>query len=330
MTGGARARLEATWSRANRFIPWVSLALSIAGAVVMDRGESRAGMVALGSAASWVVLVALSLSHRPRPEGAESTGALRKVLRFTTTAASQSLVQMSLFFSAPFYVEACVWTLPELGFAALFVLSIAVTLWDPLCQRVLLHPLFGPLLFAFASFVAWNAALPMLGVPHRTGVWLAAGAVGLASPLVDIARPAARERRLGALAAGLGIPLTLLLGGVRALPPAPLRVVSLAIGTRVQERVLVDPTERFAVAPSSLVCFTAVRAPHGLADALIHEWRHDGKLTNRIVVDVRGGRRAGFRTWSRLAPGKHAHGTYRCDVVTALGQTLGSVEVDID
>lgn len=310
-------------------LPWFSLATGVVGAVWMDRSESSGALMAsVGSAASWLVLVVLSLSFRPRAAGgADSTGALHKLVRFSSTTASQSLVQLALFFSGPFYIEAFVWTPLEALFGALFIVTCVVSLWDPLCNRVLLHPLLGPLLLAFSSFVAWNVTLPMLGVPQRTSVWLAAGAVAVAIPLVNVAY--GQKRRLGSLAAGLSIPALLALGGVRALPPAPLGVVSAGIGTRIVERELVDPQQRLASAPAMLVCWTAIRAPHGLADKLVHVWRHDGAIAAEIALDVRGGRRAGFRTWSRLPLPRGARGTYRCDVLTALGQTVGGAKIEI-
>src|SRR4051794_8422105 len=141
----------------------------------MNRDESQGGLIALASAASWLVLLGLSLVVRPRVDSAP--GVLHKLLRFTTTAASQSLVQLSLFFSGPFYLDALVWSPAQSCFALVFVVACAVSLWDPLCTRVLHHPLLGPLLVAFSSFVAWNAALPMLAMPQRKAVMVAALAV---------------------------------------------------------------------------------------------------------------------------------------------------------
>jgi hypothetical protein len=260
---------------------------------------------------------------------ARETGAFTRALRFTSFAANQSLVQLSLFFCAPFYAAAFVLTPLEAVFAFLFALAVVSSLWDPLCLYVLLHRAFGPLLLAFSSFVAWNAVLPMLGVPHRIGVWAAAGAVSFAVPLVQLLRGVSRRDFLWALGVAVLLPLVLWLGGVRALPPAPLRVVQAAIGTTVQDRMLADPTKSFRTSPGALVCFTAIKAPTGLTDQLTHVWRHDGELTQTIALSVKGGRKLGFRTWSRLPVPSRAHGKYRCEVMTTLGQTLGFAEATI-
>jgi len=120
----------------------------------------------------------------------------------------------------------------------------------------------------------------------------------------------------------------LVLGGIAALPPAPLRIVSAKIGTGVSEREPVGVREHFATPPRELVCWTAVRAPRGLKDGLLHVWSHDGSVVRAVPVDVRGGRRAGFRTWSRHFVGND-RGRYRCDVITTFGQSLGGTTVTI-
>jgi hypothetical protein len=317
------------WQKLAPLLPWMSLAISISSGVLMNRSEARAGLIAGASAASWLVLVLVLLVHRPTPESAAESGRFQRALRFTTAAANQSLVQLSLLFCAPFYAQAFVLTPLELLFAVLFVLAMLISLWDPLCARVLRSHAFGPLLIAFASFVVWNAVLPMLGIPHRISVWLACGVVALALPLVHVLHGSLRTQLFTTLGVSLLFPLLLFVGGIRALPPAPLRVMQAAIGTQVVERALVDASTRFAHPPAQLICFTAIRAPAGLADDLVHVWQHAGEITQRIPLTVHGGRRAGFRTWSRIPLTARSRGTYRCDVLTSLGQLLGSAQATV-
>ncbi len=321
------ARFEHLYARVARFIPWLSLGLSIAGAVAVDHSETRGPWVAAAAALSWVVLVLVSVAHRPHD--AATTGALLKLARFATTSASQSLLQLSLFFCAPFYFEASTWTLPQWAFGTVFVAVTALTLWDPLCARVLLHAMGGPFLMAFASFVSWNAALPMLGVAQKTSVWLAAGTVALALPITRLMQGARGKRLLGTLLSAVLLPTLLFIGGIRAIPPAPLRVMHAAIGTRIVERELVDPTRHFARAPAAVLCFTAIRAPSTLYDTLEHVWTLDGKVVLRIPLKLHGGRRRGFRTWSRLRLSSRAEGLLRCEVQNSLGQTLGGTSTSI-
>ncbi len=322
------ARREARWRLwLNRLFPWGSLAVSIAGVLAMDRSESRGGLIVTAAAVSWLAFVVVAILHRPTPT--PRSGRAQRLVRFVSTFANQSLIHYALLFSAPFYLEACAWTPLQCLFAALFGLAVAIVSWDPWCARVLLSPLFGSLLLAFASFVGWNAALPMLGVPHRIAIWLSALVVGLGVPLVNVASGVVGPRRAWSILIGFALPITLAAGGVQALPPAPLRVVQAKIGTAIVEREAVGASDHFEVAPRELVCWTAIRAPRGLKDDLLHVWSVDGTFLRALPVDVRGGRRAGFRTWSRTRVSAGAHGRYRCDVVTTLGQSLGGTSVTI-
>lgn len=316
-----RAQLE-------HVLPWVSLAVSIAGVLMMDHSESRGGIIAVVAGVSWLAFVLVAILHRPTAREAQ-LGRMHRLLRFTSTFANQSLIHYALLFSAPFYLEACAFTPLQCVFLALFLVAIVIASWDPWCARVLLSPLFGSLLLAFASFVGWNAALPMLGVPHRVSIWISALAVGVGIPLVNIVSGTVGPRRAWSIAVGLALPLLLAVGGVAALPPAPLRVVQAKIGTDVREREPVGVRERFERAPSELVCWTAIRAPRGLKDDLLHVWSVDGSVVQAIPLDVRGGRRAGFRTWSRHHVRPGAEGRYRCDVITTLGQSLGGAGVTV-
>jgi len=212
-------------------------------------------------------------------------------------------------------------------FAGVFATAVIVASWDPWCARVLLSTSFGPLLLAFASFVGWNAALPMLGVPHRVSIWASIAAVAIGIPLLNVASGVTGPRRAWSIVIGASLPILLMVGGIEAVPPAPLRVIDAQIGTDILDREPVGVRQRFEVAPNELVCWTAVRAPRGLRDDLLHVWSLDGNIVRVVRVALRGGRRAGFRTWSRQHVGRAAHGHYRCDVVTTLGQHLGGTFV---
>lgn len=313
-----------------RLFPWGSLIVSTAGAAAMDHSESRGPMIAVVAAVSWVAFVIVALLHRPNPAEQDAPLTRRqRYMRFASTFANQSLIHYSLLFSAPFYLEACAFTPMQCVFALVFALAVVIASWDPWCARVLLRPLWGSLFLSFASFCGWNAALPMLGVPHRVSVWVSALVVGVGIPTVNIASGAQGPRRTWSIAVGFMMPVLLILGGVAAIPPAPLRVVQAKLGTGVSEREPTGVQSTFATAPRELVCWTAIRAPRGLKDGLLHVWSRDGTQLRAVPVEVRGGRRAGFRTWSRQRLEPSASGRYRCDVITTLGQSLGGTSVQV-
>jgi hypothetical protein len=163
--------------------------------------------------------------------------------------------------------------------------------------------------------------LPLLGVSMRASLAIAAAAVVLGAPFIVGRR--ARHRVAAALLTGAGVVVAALAGAPLLIPPAPLRFVSGAMGTRVVERALVDARAAFEPPPERLVCLTAIAAPRGLKDRLRHIWRQDDKARGAAALEIRGGRALGFRAWSfQRAP---TAGRWSCTVETESGQVLGRV-----
>ncbi|MEX1057123.1 MAG: DUF5924 family protein, partial [Natronospirillum sp.] len=112
-------------------------------------------------------------------------------------------------------------------------------------------------------------------------------------------------------------------------PPATLWVTDVAITHHVDEGGR-DPSDRlFNVAEEKLngqglYAFTSVRAPLGLKEIIYHEWRHEGKLIDRIPLIIEGGREAGYRSWSQkdnFPP--DPSGRWEVKVVTVGNQMIG-------
>ena len=313
-----------------RAAPFVSLTVSAVSAALMDRRQEQGSYIVGFAALSFVALSLMEVAHRPRAiSKIGSSPRAQAVIRFTAFATNQSLLQLCLFFSGPFYLQAAAFTAPQCLFFGVFGSAVAIASWDPLCARALLHPLFGPLLSAFSSFVAWNAALPMLGVAHRRALWLSAGLVSVLVPIMYLSRGVPREQRTLSLAAGALLPLVLSAFFVSALPAAPLKVVDAGIGTGVQNRALLGRAHVLHEVPEKLWCFSAIYAPRGLSDELAHIWSRDGVLLSRIPLSIRGGRKRGYRTWSFQPVPPRAGGRYRCEVVTPFGQVLSVSTVTI-
>jgi hypothetical protein len=308
-----------------RLLPWVSLGMAVASVILMNRRPERAWLIAAAAGAGWIVLSLFGLAQGIDPARLRGRAAwLSKAARFSTAAGAQSLIQMCLFFSAPFYVRAAA-TPAHWGFVAVLIAASIATAWDPWCMAVLRRPASAALLQAIAAFAALDCVLPLLGVSNRVSLFVAAGAAVVGVPLAAGGSIARR------IAAGVGGALLVggafFLGATRVVPPAPLRFVSGAIGTRIVDRELVDPATVLAEPPGQLVCATAIAAPNGLKDKLRHVWRQDGVHRATLTLDIRGGRELGFRAWSyRRNPG---FGRWTCTVETASGQMLGGAEIRI-
>ncbi|MBC8069108.1 MAG: DUF2914 domain-containing protein [Deltaproteobacteria bacterium] len=320
----------------HRVLPWCSLAVGILGALFMDRGPARGAIVAAVAVASWLIFfVVLWLGRLRDRAGTASAGRIIDGAHFSTLMLTQSSIHLQLYFALPFYFKAYAGTPGHVVFLAMLVLAALASLWDPWTERLLLHTRIGLLLPAFANFAVLDAVLPGLGLSNRASLWLAAGVAGIGLPVMVVAdrlhgRPLVRAL-LTAVAIALVIPAALLLGGARIVPAAPMHLVHAEIGTRRSGYDVADPAERLAHAPARLVCATSIFAPLGVKDHLFHVWRHEGVVTDRILLDISGGRDGGFRTYSiKRNFGDAPAGRWSCAVETEMGQLLGERELEID
>jgi hypothetical protein len=324
------SRLSHFLARLRPLLPWVSLAIGLTSALLADRSPRRAGAIAAAALLGWILQVGLLLSQQVDPtrfSGRWTT--LARAARFSSMAATQALVQQPLFFSLPFYARAATGGAGQTYFLGAQGLAVAVTLWDPLSQALLTRPWPALTLQGLACFSGLNAVLPILGVSNASSLWASAGATALGVPLVAMAgaQPGLRLRAVPrSLIVALCFPAALSFPVFRAaIPAAPLRLASLAIGTRLEGRHLVDPSETIE-GPSQLVCHSALFAPRGLNDAVEHVWRKDDARVDRIAVTVRGEPGGAFRTYSiKKNLGDRPSGRWTCTVETESGQVLGEV-----
>ena len=301
-----------------RVVPWISLGLGIFSMVAMDRSTERAPLIAIAAAGGWLLLALLSLL-----EGMRSRALLARAARAGAALGSQSMVQLSLFFSLPFYFRAA--SIPaHWGFIGVIALSGLVTLWSPLLDSAMRHPIFGAPLQAVATFAGLGCVLPLLGFSNHDSLLIAVAATAGGAILIALLK---HTGRIAAIVVAIALVAGYIAGGARFIPPAPLRFVEGQIGTSVIERRVSGPSASFAQPPAQLVCFTAIAAPRGLRDRLRHVWRQDGVRRMAIPLEVRGGRPQGFRTWSTYhGPGV---GNWTCTVETESGQRLGRVSARV-
>ena len=319
---------------ARRLLPWGSLGVGVASALLMDRGPGRALLVASAAIGCWVTLVIVLWLRRKKEEHATL---LWKSAHFTTLMLTQSAMQLSFFFALPFYWKAWGGALDQAVFIGVLTAAAVASLWDPLTEWLFAHPRWAPILPGLATFSALNAVLPGLGASNSKSLWSAAMGTAVALFLLGWLRPrdttgVDRRRTLWATAVAAAVlPIGLFVGGARAIPAAPLALVDADIGTHQRGRWVADPIERLERKPAVLMCATAIRAPLGVKESLFHVWRQDGEVRDRIELEFSGGREQGYRTWSRKHNfGEDPRGTWSCSVETGLGQVLGKREIVID
>lgn len=321
-------------ARARRLIPWISLGVGAVSAILMDRGPERAWIFTGAAVLVWIVLVTLQWLGRV---GGEEDGRVRRAMlgaaRFSSLMLTQSLVQLTLFFALPFFVQAATLDAGHALFLLLLGGLSLASLWDPLTEWALRKPGLSAVLPASGSFVALTAVLPGLGLSTRLSLWLAAFVAAAGVPLLAAAQVAPEQRKRVAVVAAivaLALPASLYFGAARIVPAAPLRLVKGEIGTQREGKWIAEAVEHLEAPPEMLICATAIYSPLGLRDQLFHVWRKDGKERARVELDIVGGRKQGYRTQSRIRGfGEGERGEYSCTVETASGQVLGTRSVTI-
>lgn len=319
------------FARLRRLLPYFTLGWALTSATLMKRTPERAWLVAVSVAAGWLFLAGAVVLARRRSAAAE-IGLRHRVVTFGATAATQSLMQLTLFFVLPFYWLSAAPLLPHWLFLVFAALVAGLTLWDPLFNRVFRVPAAAVALKGATSFVGLAAALPFLGLSHAMSLWMAALGSAAGVPLVALATAApadrARALRAAAIVAAL-LPLGVFLGAARWMPPAPLRLIESGLGTDVNRstRTLVGQATAFPRGTDRLHCFTAIYAPLGLREAIFHVWTRNDAPLYRATLDVGGNRKGAWRTWSNVNASRPGH--YRCEVVTSTGQLLGRLDAAV-
>lgn len=306
------------------------------GAVFVAVGQDRPtllrwGLVSVG--AVWLTSLALPalLAGSRIPE--ERKGAARRLVLW----GQKWLLQGLAFFLLPVYHRSATYTSPQALFMALLALAALAATIDVVYDEVLTRkrPLLG-LFLAFLAFATANVTLPMVwrvgGVPNLFASGLVATAVfvSFVATRVD-GRPAFAVLRTALVAVFF---LSLVTLGRPAVPPAPLRLVSIDVGMARSAKDL-SVTRPLRLLPPlrsmPLVAVVAVEAPAGLREGLRHVWSVDGEVALRTRdIGIVGGREQGFRTWSGVTlRDLRDGGSVRLDVETVHGQLLGRRDLPV-
>lgn len=290
---GARRRRVVAWYA--RFSPVVSILVGVAMAARMrtNYDQVRWLLVALGAAAGLLMLARL-----------------REAWRAPIRRAAGVVFGNIAWFTVPFYLRS---SADQLHWASLVPLAALVFLWEwaPWRRRIEARPAGRAAMRSLTVFYLLNMALPTAAaLPLAPSWWLACGAAGAFFVATGPRRPAARLTAAGALAVAAFVWRPFF-------PPVPM----------VVKAVEWEPDVRggLEAPPPALTLQVAVFAPQGLKEKLVHVWMHDGQVTDRIPLEVAGGRQEGFRTRSRKQNWPaDAGGRWRVELRTEDGRRLGA------
>ena len=317
--------LRRLFGLAHRF-PWLLPALSFVagwlGFVLVQRGQELARIIALLSLLGWFWLLLEPWVRRRLERRRQRVG------NFVVNFISQSLQQELLFFSLPFLIGSTQRDAGQIAFTGLVGAAAVVTTIDPVYERIIATRAARRMAFhAFCSWIAALVVLPMvLLLPLERTLPISLLAVGgwllLTLPLSLYSLPRWRTRIVW-VAGMIGVPL--LLWELRAqVPAAGLSVTDARVTQTMDGLTPGTPVRRVRQDELSqgVIAFAAIRAPAGLSQQVIFEWRHNDER-ERIAVEIQGGRGDGYRAYARkqVFP-VDSVGLWTVDVLTPQAQLL--------
>ena len=118
-------------------------------------------------------------------------------------------------------------------------------------------------------------------------------------------------------------------------PPSTLWMTEMAVTESFDnaQRIPGDSLETVSVAQiksQGLYAYTAINAPRGLNERIYHAWRKDGQEVDRIALDIKGGREAGYRAWTHKQNfPSDPSGKWQVQVLTEAGQVIGTLRFEV-
>ncbi len=332
----AAIRVQALIRTVNFFRRWgVSLASLSGGLVtlfVFRRGLPHVGWIIGYLLLAWLLVILLALFR----EAWQAKG-WQLPVRSADYAVQTLLHGVLLFILPAYYASTTLTSLNAIFLAVLVGLALLATI----------DPWFGALVqprtwarhafFLVALFAALNVALPLVRVPPVAALVTSAVVAVLATtPMIRRQWTMSWPRALRVTLAAAVVTATLAALARWAIPPAPLALARAAIARGIADWEPIDQV----IGPittsqlrewGGLVAYTAVYAPAGLSQPVEHVWRLDGRAVTVVRLSpVLGGRREGFRTYSRkIAFPPEPVGRWSVDVVTTSGQLIGRLRFQV-
>ena len=318
----ALTRIAHLVERVPWLIPAISFISGVIGFAMVKRGANLARIIAVIALVGWVWLLIEPLVRRALERRRSGIG------KFVSNFLTQSLQQEMLFFALPFLLGAMQRDVGQIAFVAIAAAGALLTALDPLYERWIAARAATRLLFhAYCSLIAAVVVVPMVvhlslerAIPFSlaaVGVWLL-----LTAPM-SLRSLRSTRRKIEWIACSLIAPALIWL--LRAhIPAAGLAVTQSAITQSIEELTPGPAVKSLSAQDldSGVIAFVAIRAPSGVAQSVIFEWRHADER-ERISSEIRGGNESGWRTYSRKQRfPADSKGRWVVDVLTPQGQLL--------
>ena len=313
-------------------ISLASLAGGLTTLFVFRRGLPHVGWIIGYLLVTWLLVILLALFR----EAWQARG-WRLSVRGAEYAVQSLLHGILLFILPAYWASTTLGSLNAVFFGLLVGLALVAT-FDPWFAALVEPRTWARHAFLFvAVFAALDVALPLVRVPPFPSLVASATVAVLAfTPMIRQAWALSWPRALRVTVGAAVVAATLATLARWAIPPVPLALAGAAVArdvidSRPVDRVVGPITAGELREWGGLVAYTAIHAPVGLSQPVEHVWRHDGRAISVIRLSpVRGGRREGFRTFSRKSVfPPDPVGRWSVDVVTTSGQLIGRLRFQV-
>ncbi len=312
-------------------LPLLSFGLGWLGFALAKRGEELARLMAILAFIGWPWLLIEPFIRKYLEK--LTPGKLTKLaIDFITQALQQEL----LFFSLPFIIGATQLDSGQLVFTGTVIGAALISTIDPIYHRFVgPRPLVKLVFHAYCSWLAALVVLPMaVHLPLERAMPVALIFVitwfVLTLPRTLYALSSLKQRLVW-LCLCIAVPAAIWFERDN-IPAAGLVARDACITQSIAD---LTPGPAVKVVNSAdlsqgVIAFVAIRAPMGLAQALVFEWHHNGSV-EKINAEIRGGSATGYRTWSRkrIFPAD-ARGPWIVDVRTPQGQLLKRMRFKVE
>ncbi|MBC7982932.1 MAG: DUF2914 domain-containing protein [Candidatus Obscuribacterales bacterium] len=316
------ARFESLLRRVPWLIPSISFAAGWAGFLLVQRGDDFARYIALIALIGWLWLLIEPLVRRYLERRKEGVG------KFVANFLSQSMQQEMLFFCLPLIIGATQRDAGQIVFTVITIAAALLTTLDHIYERLIASRAATRLMFhAYCSLIAAMVVLPMVvQFPLERALPLAL--IGVSAWLLftlpmSLKSLSTRRHKSIWIASVLLTPLLLWVSRGHV-PAAGLVVTEGVITQTISELTPGAPVQRLtgAALNEGVVAFVAIRAPMGVAQSVIFEWRH-GDESERIIAEIHGGNKSGWRTFARKQSFPvDSRGKWTVDILTPQRQLL--------
>jgi Family of unknown function (DUF5924)/Protein of unknown function (DUF2914) len=300
--------------------------------VLVERKQEFAQIIAIMMLVSWLWLASEVLLKRSIFQwfGFKLPPAL-------VSFATQMVHQESLFFVIPFFFMTTAWNTGQMVFTTYLIIAAFISIVDPIYYRWLAPRRWLYFIYhGITIFAVSLTALPIIFQLPTPKAYLYSLLIALTLTLPNVARSLEWIwwKRFIAV-----ILFAVAAGSVGLLmrpwiPPATLWLTEVAITDQIntEDRSPKNIYTQVSVEQlrGGIYAYTAIHAPRGLNERIYHLWIHNGKVIDKVALDITGAREAGYRSWSRKENfPENPIGRWKIQVTTEANQVIGVLRFQV-